>query len=80
MIRHPGVRLLSTICYKNRVLLSLVQQALQAHNAERVLVACSGGVDSIVLVEAAIDCLGLDSVIIGHVDHAVREDSRMLNG
>lgn len=57
------------------MLLSVVQQVLRGHNAELVLVACSGGVDSIVLVEAAIDFLGLDQVIIGHVDHGIRDDS-----
>ena len=75
MIRHPGVRLLSVFCYKRNVLLSAAQNLLRTHGAETVLVACSGGVDSIVLAEVAIDYLGVDHVILGHVDHAIRADS-----
>lgn len=57
------------------MLLSAVQSALQQHSARRVLVACSGGIDSVVLVDAVVECLGIEAVAVGHVDHAVREDS-----
>ena len=57
------------------MLLSAVQSALVEHSAKRVLVACSGGIDSMVLVDAVVECLGLGAVVIGHVDHAVRDES-----
>ena len=57
------------------MLLSAVQSVLQAHSARRVLVACSGGIDSVVLVDAVVECLGIGSVTVGHVDHAVRDES-----
>ena len=38
----------------------------------RVLVACSGGRDSVALAHASVTLLGARRVILGHVDHAVR--------
>jgi tRNA(Ile)-lysidine synthase len=40
-----------------------------------VLVACSGGLDSVVLLDVAVDRLGAGRVAVGHVDHGVRSDS-----
>jgi tRNA(Ile)-lysidine synthetase-like protein len=42
---------------------------------ERVLVACSGGRDSVVLAHATVEVLGARRVVLGHVDHRVRPDS-----
>jgi tRNA(Ile)-lysidine synthase len=41
----------------------------------RVVVACSGGPDSMVLADAAIAALGAPRVIIAHVDHGLRPDA-----
>lgn len=41
----------------------------------RVLVACSGGLDSVVLLDVAVARLGEARVMVGHVDHGVRPDS-----
>ena len=41
----------------------------------RVLIACSGGADSVGLAVAAVEWLGARRVVLAHVDHAVREDS-----
>ncbi len=41
----------------------------------RVLVACSGGRDSVVLAHACTELLGARRVILGHVDHRVRPGS-----
>ncbi len=40
-----------------------------------VLVALSGGLDSVVLLDVAIECLGQNRVVAAHVDHAVRAGS-----
>lgn len=42
---------------------------------ETVMVACSGGIDSTVLAHAAVALLGARRVVLGHIDHAVRESS-----
>jgi tRNA(Ile)-lysidine synthetase-like protein len=62
------------------VLLSEVERVLLAHGVSRqggevVLVACSGGVDSIALAHAAAALLGGRRVAIAHVDHQVRRGS-----
>jgi tRNA(Ile)-lysidine synthase len=40
-----------------------------------LLVACSGGADSVVLAHAAVTLFGARRIVLGHVDHAVRESS-----
>ena len=40
-----------------------------------LLVACSGGADSVALTHATVALLGGRRVVIGHVDHAVRSGS-----
>ena len=62
------------------MLLGQVQRTLERANFNRkgddpVLVACSGGVDSVVLAHAAVELLGARRVVLGHVDHQVRPDS-----
>ncbi len=63
------------------MLLGEVKNALLRHGAlapgldDPVLVACSGGVDSVVLAHAASALLGGRRVVLGHVDHGVRADS-----
>lgn len=62
------------------MILAVVERALAALGVERrgesrVLVACSGGADSVVLAHAACTLLGARRVILGHVDHAVRAGS-----
>ncbi|MCG3133648.1 MAG: tRNA(Ile)-lysidine synthase [Planctomycetes bacterium] len=42
---------------------------------ERVLAACSGGSDSVALLQAAAEALGAARVVAGHVDHGLRPDS-----
>lgn len=42
----------------------------------RVLVACSGGVDSVALAAGTVELLGARRVVLGHVDHGVRPDSQ----
>ncbi|MCB9654573.1 MAG: tRNA lysidine(34) synthetase TilS [Deltaproteobacteria bacterium] len=44
-------------------------------DAAKVLVACSGGLDSVVLAHATVKRLGASRVILGHVDHGVRPAS-----
>lgn len=62
------------------MLLAEVERVLRAHailraGEERVVVACSGGRDSMVLAHAAAELLGARRVILGHVDHATRAGS-----
>ena len=62
------------------VLLSAIERVLAAHGVSRagdeiVLVACSGGADSVALAHGAVAVLGGRRVVLGHVDHAVRPDS-----
>jgi tRNA(Ile)-lysidine synthase len=62
------------------VLLSEVERVLKAHGVTRrsgevVLVACSGGVDSVVLAHACAELLGGRRVVLAHVDHQVRAES-----
>lgn len=42
---------------------------------DTVLVACSGGIDSVVLSDVAVDRLGCRRVIVAHIDHGVRSSS-----
>jgi tRNA(Ile)-lysidine synthetase-like protein len=75
MDRHRPVSLHSV------VLLAEVERVLRAHRIERrgedrVIVACSGGRDSVVLAHAVVELLGGRRVILGHVDHAVRPGSK----
>lgn len=57
-----------------------VELALAAHGVPRagaagVVVACSGGPDSVALAHVAVKLLGPLRVTLGHVDHAVRAGS-----
>ena len=62
------------------MLLSALERALAAYGVARsgtdvVLVACSGGADSVALAHGAVSLLGGRRVVLGHVDHAVRPHS-----
>ncbi len=62
------------------MLLSALERVLGRYGVRRggdetVLVACSGGLDSVALAHAAVALLGGRRVVLGHVDHAVRQDS-----
>jgi len=58
------------------VILSAFDRALADLGAEEtVLVACSGGVDSVLLADLAVERLGARRVVIAHLDHAVRPGS-----
>lgn len=62
------------------VLLSAIEAALASEGVtrkgeSRVLVACSGGADSVALAHATCTLLGARRVILGHVDHRVRPGS-----
>lgn len=62
------------------MILAVVERALAPLGVERrgesrVVVACSGGADSVVLAHAVAELLGARRVILGHVDHAVRAGS-----
>ncbi|MCK6547190.1 tRNA lysidine(34) synthetase TilS [Myxococcota bacterium] len=62
------------------MILAEVERVLGAHGFARrgddvVLVACSGGLDSIVLAHAVVELFGARRVVVGHVDHAVRAGS-----
>lgn len=48
---------------------ALVRVGITRFGAERVLVGCSGGADSMALVRVAERLLGADRVVVGHVDH-----------
>lgn len=57
-----------------------LERALEAHGVpragdHRVLVACSGGADSVALAHVTRKLLGSARVTLGHVDHAVRPGS-----
>jgi tRNA(Ile)-lysidine synthetase-like protein len=54
----------------------LARQGIERSGEERILVAVSGGVDSMVLAHAVAELLGGRRMVIGHVDHAVRPESR----
>ena len=45
-------------------------------DSEKVAVACSGGVDSMVLLDLIVKELGADKVLCLHYDHKVRSDSK----
>lgn len=45
------------------------------HGTDVVLVACSGGMDSVALSHASVELLGARRVVLAHVDHRVRPDS-----
>ena len=62
------------------MLMSALERVLRSNGITRggadvVLVACSGGVDSVALAHAAVALLGGRRVVLGHVDHAVRPGS-----
>ena len=42
---------------------------------ERLLAACSGGADSVVLLEALLEARGAQGLAVAHVDHGMRPDS-----
>lgn len=58
-----------------QVVRALAAVGVERRGESRVLVACSGGVDSVVLAHAAVVALGARRVVLGHVDHAVRAGS-----
>lgn len=67
-------------CSAPVVLLGEVERVLRGHGVEPrgddvVLVACSGGMDSIVLAHATQTLLGARRTVIGHVDHRARQGS-----
>ena len=53
----------------------LEQQGVHRKGSTRVLVACSGGADSVALSHIVCKILGPHRVVLGHVDHGVRPDS-----
>lgn len=53
----------------------LARAKISRRGEGRVVVACSGGRDSVVLAHAVVELLGARRVILAHVDHAVREGS-----
>jgi tRNA(Ile)-lysidine synthase len=58
-----------------QVVRALAAVGVARRGESRVLVACSGGADSVVLAHAAVVALGARRVVLGHVDHAVRAGS-----
>jgi tRNA(Ile)-lysidine synthase len=54
---------------------SLAGVGIHRKGEDRVLVACSGGADSIALAHGTAELLGARRVILGHVDHQVRAGS-----
>lgn len=63
---------------------ALESAGLGRRGDQRVLVACSGGRDSVALAHAAVTLLGARRVSLGHVDHRVRPgseaDARVVEG
>jgi tRNA(Ile)-lysidine synthase len=55
---------------------ALVDAGITREGTGRVLVACSGGADSVALLRVCLVLLGPSRVVAGHVDHAVRAGSR----
>ncbi len=55
---------------------ALAAAGVERAGTERVLVACSGGPDSVALLRVAVVLLGPARVVAGHVDHRVRPGSR----
>ncbi len=53
----------------------LASAKISRRGEQRVVVACSGGLDSVVLAHALVELLGARRVILAHVDHAIRGDS-----
>lgn len=74
-----GRRRAASVACWGSVLLAAFQRALQElgllEDEAPVLVALSGGLDSVVLLDIAVECLGRSRVIAGHVDHAARAGS-----
>lgn len=54
---------------------SLAEGGVRRAGEELVLVACSGGVDSVVLAHAVSTLLGGRRVVVAHVDHGIRPGS-----
>lgn len=54
---------------------ALAEAGIDRRGEGRVLIACSGGVDSVCLAHAASTLLGARRVVLGHVDHRVRPGS-----
>ena len=57
------------------MILAEIERLIPRTGDDVVLVACSGGVDSVVLAHAAAELLGARRVILGHVEHGVRPSS-----
>ncbi len=57
--------------------LSLAARGITRQGSQVVLVACSGGADSVALCHVASKLLGPSRVVLGHVDHGVRTDSSL---
>ena len=55
---------------------SLRSVGIERTGSERVVVACSGGADSVALLRVTVLLLGPGRVVAAHVDHRVRGDSR----
>lgn len=55
--------------------LCLAARGVTRNGVQKVLVACSGGADSVALSHVASKLLGPGRVVLGHVDHGVRSDS-----
>lgn len=58
-----------------QVMRTLESVGVTRNSEDRVLVGCSGGIDSVVLTFAVKTLLGPSRVVVGHVDHGVRSDS-----
>ena len=55
---------------------ALADLAITPQTSERVMVACSGGRDSMALLRVATVLLGADRVVAGHVDHGTGSASK----